>query len=119
MRNITEKPEHWVVIRLENDTDAYYKVFAGWRGGYLDGDRWRMNSGIAKVEEDEEYYYFYGASGSCYQCRKNGYGLKDDMYHFSPYVQGILETLIKNSPISIEILRQETAFMDLLPQATR
>ena len=119
MRNITEKPEHWVVVRLENDTDAYYKVFAGWRGGYLDGDSWKMNSGVTKVEEDEDCYYFYGASGSCYQCHKKGYGLKDGMYHFSSYVQGTLETIIKNSPISIEILGQETDFINLLTQSTQ
>ena len=119
MRNITEKPEHWIVVRIENDNDAYYKIFAGWRGGYLDGDSWKMNSGISEVEEDEDFYYFYGASGSCYQCHKNGYGLKDEMYRFSSYVQGTLETIIKNSPISIEILGQETDFMNLLTQPTR
>jgi len=119
MRNITELPEHWVVIRFENDTDTYYKVFAGWRGGYLDGASWKINSGVTKVEEDEDYYYFYGASGSCYQCPKSRYGLKDGMYHFSSYVQGYLESMIKNSPISIEILGQETDFMNLLTQPTR
>jgi hypothetical protein len=119
MRRITEKPEHWVVLRIENDTDAYYKVFAGWRGGYLDSDRWKMNSGIAKIEEDEDYYYFYGASGSCYQCHKKGYALKEGMYHFSSYAQGVLETVMKNSPISIEILDQGTDFMNLLEQPVR
>jgi hypothetical protein len=119
MRNITEKPEYWVVLRIENDNGAYYKVFAGWRGGYLDGDSWKMNSGISKVEEDEDFYYFYGASGSCYQCSKSRYGLKEGLCYFSPYVQGILETVIKNSPISIEILGQETDFINLLTQPTR
>lgn len=30
-----------------------------------------MNSGITSVEEDEEYYYFKGESGSVYKCWKD------------------------------------------------
>lgn len=69
-RNITESPEKWVILKLPGG----YKVFGSWAGGYLSGDRWKLNSGISKVEEDEDYFYFYGYSGSCYQCYKKSYG---------------------------------------------
>jgi hypothetical protein len=115
MRNITEKPERWVVLKI-NGLETYFRVFGGWRGGYLDGDRWKMNSGIVGIEEDEDYYYFEGHSGSCYQCHKNGYGLKDGMYWFSPYVQGVLENLIEKSPVPIEVVDEETDFINLLNQ---
>lgn len=70
-------PDNWVVLKLMPDGyPPTYKVLAGWSGGYLDGDSWRMNSGITCVEEDGDYINFYGASGSCYSCHKKGYGLR-------------------------------------------
>ena len=41
-RNISETPERWVILRL---SDNFYKVFGTWAGGYLDGDKWKLNSG--------------------------------------------------------------------------
>jgi len=70
-RNVSESPDRWVIVKLPNN---YYKVFGTWTGGYLDGDRWKLNSGISKVEQDENFYYFIGFSGSCYKCHKKGYG---------------------------------------------
>ena len=73
-------PESWVIIKIINDkTDqddlkVLYKVFGAWRGGYVNGDSWRLNSGITKVEEQENCYIFYGASGSAYYCYKTGEG---------------------------------------------
>jgi hypothetical protein len=64
-------PDRWVVLRI-NDL---YKVLAGWSGGYLHGDSWKLNSGITKVVEDGDYFLFHGYSGSVYRCHKQGYGL--------------------------------------------
>lgn len=63
-------PDNWVIIEVTVRKETFYKVLAGWSGGYLDGDSWRMNSGIVSFEEDDEYYYFKGYSGSIYKCRK-------------------------------------------------
>src|SRR6056300_266090 len=70
-------PDNWVILKIkEGKYDrGFYKVLAGWSGGYLDGDSWRMNSGITRVEEDGDYYKFYGSSGSCYRCHKKSYRL--------------------------------------------
>jgi hypothetical protein len=68
-------PDNWVVIFLKGD-DPHYRILAGWSGGYLDGDSWRMNSGIVRVEEDEYHFNFYGSSGSCYRCHKEAYCLR-------------------------------------------
>ena len=68
-------PDNWVVIFLDGD-GPHYRILAGWSGGYLSGDSWRMNSGIVRVEETETSYDFYGSSGSCYSCGKNSYGLR-------------------------------------------
>ena len=70
---VTDKPDKWVIIHIPQNN--IYKVFATWAGGYLGGDRWRLNSGINHIEEDQDYYYFFGHSGSCYECHKKAYGV--------------------------------------------
>lgn len=66
-------PDKWCILKIEGDY-PHYRVFGSWYGGYLGSDSWRMNSGITRVEEDENFYYIYGASGSCYNCHKESYG---------------------------------------------
>lgn len=68
-------PDNWVVIKIKGD-DPHYRVLAGWSGGYAQGDSWQLNSGIVRVEEVEGRWHFYGASGSCYSCGKQSYGLR-------------------------------------------
>jgi hypothetical protein len=72
---MTYNPDNWVVIKIKS-ADPHYRILAGWSGGYLSGDSWKLNSGITRVEEDDHYFYFYGSSGSCYQCHKNVYCLR-------------------------------------------
>jgi hypothetical protein len=68
-------PDNWVVIFCDGD-DPHYRLLMGWSGGYTQGDSWRMNSGITRVEEIDSRYEFYGSSGSSYSCGKNSYGLR-------------------------------------------
>lgn len=63
-------PDNWVIIEIPTEEETIYKVLAGWSGGYLDGDSWRINSGIVSYEEDDEYYYFKGNTNSIYKCHK-------------------------------------------------
>lgn len=72
------QPDNWVVLKVKEGkgTFPFYKVLGGWSGGYLSGDSWRLNSGVTEVKEDGDYYEFYGESGSCYRCHKEGYGLR-------------------------------------------
>ena len=55
-------PHSWVVVNITNNGQTFNKVLAGWSGGYLDGDYWRMNSGITAVREEPNHWLFYGAS---------------------------------------------------------
>jgi hypothetical protein len=63
-------PDNWVILHIKGPTE-HYRVLAGWSGGYLDGDSWKMNSGIVRVEKTEEGYDFIGSSGSVYKGRDN------------------------------------------------
>lgn len=68
-------PDKWMIVKIVNDkNESHYRVFASWYGGYLGSDSWQMNSGISKVTEDDNYYFFEGVSGSLYTCRKGNYG---------------------------------------------
>jgi len=108
--NISEIPHRWLVVKLTNE-ETFYKLFGSWMGGYLDGDRWKMNSGIVKVEEDDEHYYFYGHSGSVYKCHKKGYGS-------TSYTQSVLDGIISHGKEKkntiVEILPEDTNWMKLL-----
>lgn len=80
-------PDKWIVVKIGDQTGAtHYRVFGTWYGGYLDGDSWRLNSGIAKVERSEKYTDVFGESGSVYRCWRNNEGL-------SMYGSEILEQL--------------------------
>lgn len=65
-------PDCWAILNVEKSpNEKYRRLIAGWYGGYLDGDSWRMNSGILKVVEDGDYLDVYGFSGSVYRCMKH------------------------------------------------
>ena len=69
-------PDSWVIVKFEPQdddvfVDVHFRVLAGWSGGYLGGDSWRINSGITSVELDGEFYVFSGISGSTYQCHRS------------------------------------------------
>jgi hypothetical protein len=70
----TYSPDRWVIV----GTGETFKVFGNWSGGYLDGDSWRLSSGLEKIEqdpEDEDYLLMHNCSGSIYRCRKQAEGM--------------------------------------------
>lgn len=100
MSNNEYTPHGWCIIEQvteERGTDYY--VFASWSGGYLDGDSWKRNSGITKIEEFEFEYLFHGYSGSVYICSKNSEGC------ISGYNSAVLKNLcdaMNASVVSVE-----------------
>lgn len=106
-RNITEFPDKWVMIKITSNDKTFYKIFGTWFGGYLDGDRWKINSGISSIDEDDDFYYFNGFSGSCYKCLKGAYGVA------TSYTSSMLELLIKKSNGLAEIMDSDSNWKDL------
>lgn len=43
--------DKWCLIEIENNNDIYHKLFSTFYGDFTTGDRWRLNSGIEKIEE--------------------------------------------------------------------
>ena len=88
-------PDKWVIVQIPNNE---YKVYGSW---FV--EKWRLNSGITRVEEDEDYYYFYGYSGSCYKCHKQGYGV------VTAYCRGVLDNILdmtKDTLTPVELLEE-------------
>lgn len=67
-------PDKWCIVKVENEDSYFYKVLGSWFGGYIGANSWRMNSGITSVEEDGDFWLFYGNSGSVYKCHRDCYG---------------------------------------------
>lgn len=74
----TYLPDTWVVLRFDiPEIERHYRVLAGWSGGYTQGDSWRMNSGITKIEAmGDGWLLIHGETGSIYQCHEKSYGLR-------------------------------------------
>lgn len=64
-------PDVWVVIKVTpTDGKPLYRVLAGWYGGYLNGDSWKINSGITEFTENDKLIEFSGYTGSVYKCHR-------------------------------------------------
>jgi hypothetical protein len=97
-------PDGWVVLKITHNDKTFYKLFGAWRGGYLDGDHWRINSGITSVESDDNFYYFYGQSGSIYRVAKETYG------YLGNYNSGILARFVENGA---EAMHRDTNWLEV------
>ena len=106
------KPDKWIVIKI-GVSEPIYKVFASWYGGYLDGDSWKINSGISEVQKEGDHIDFHGYSGSCYRCHKNNYGI-------SSYGERILDSMMNHPDLpggekyKIEIMDETTNWETLI-----
>jgi hypothetical protein len=77
-------PDKWILIKItKKDGEPFLKVLAVFYGGYLQGDSWRINSGVEKEIEFDDRYEFVGYSGSKYICFKDREGMT--MYMHSIY----------------------------------
>jgi hypothetical protein len=102
-------PDKWLIVKI-NSENPHYRVFATWGGGYLNGDSWKLNSGITKVTENQDYYFFEGSSGSTYVCRKGMYGSTG--YGWA-VINNMRDQSAEEQNITIDILPEETNVMEL------
>jgi len=95
-------PHNWIIVEITNKGETVRKVIGGWSGGYLDGDRWRISSGIEKIEEDGDYYTITNHSGSIYNCHKRGQGASIPM---SEVLNKLEKACRDNEDVSYEIIK--------------
>jgi len=102
-------PDRWLILKITKNEESIFKVLAGWSGSYLEGQIWRINSGIKKVTEVDGYFLFEGDSGSVYKCHLNGYGANMIM-------SGILNTMTKQNDYNV-IVVDEKELKNILVEA--
>ena len=98
--------DNWVVIKMKGD-DPHYRLLVGTSGGYLDGDSWRINSGITEVNETNDYYYFKGSSGSEYRCGKDSYTLRMNTAHIWTRLQKLHGDKVEMMPEDTDIMKMD------------
>jgi len=108
MNNNVEEyiPDNWVVLKIQQQEQTYYKVLAGWSGGYLDGDSWRMNSGITEIKDDGDWWLIHGHSGSVYRCKKLRYGLRNT-------TSNIYNSLVRQYADDVELMDENTDWKNI------
>ncbi|WP_462174642.1 hypothetical protein [Pseudoalteromonas gelatinilytica] len=99
------KPQGWVILKFSSPADTFYKIFSSWRGGYLDGDSWRLSSGsghLPTLSECGKYWVWPQESGSCYHLPVNG---EDGYSHFTAQVLGNIILKSGKNDVFIERVR--------------
>lgn len=97
--------DNWVVIAVKGD-NPHYRLLTGTSGGYASGSSWNLNSGITRVEEDDDFFYFFGASGSCYAGHKGSYCLRMNNAHVWAQLQ-------ERHGDKVELLDEDTDWMNM------
>lgn len=103
------KPDRWVMLKFNVGDETFYKVLAGWGGSYLEGQSWKLNSGVTHVELDGDYYLFSGYSGSVYKCHKDSYGTTS----LTASIYSGWKDQLKTDESTIELLPEKTNFMEI------
>ena len=77
-------PDSWILLEISQGVHKSKKVFAGWTGGYMADDEWRLSSGITVIVDNGDHYDFHNESGSVYHCKKEAQrfsGCMRDIYN--------------------------------------
>lgn len=95
------RPDAWVIVEAIYEGTSTKKVFAGWYGGYLGSDSWKLSSGIIEVKEEDEHYHFINESGSVYICHKGIQRMTGYMMRVLSSWQTQAAELLSNSSIEV------------------
>lgn len=87
--------EGWVILKYTvGNEKVYYRIFASWRGDYLNGDSWRLSSGseeLPQLSSCGKLWLWPQMSGSLYELPIN----EEDGYTF--YTGRVLSSIIERS----------------------
>uniref|UniRef100_A0A2A3K0S1 Uncharacterized protein n=1 Tax=Alloyangia mangrovi TaxID=1779329 RepID=A0A2A3K0S1_9RHOB len=117
------QPDAWVVLRLvvrygSSAPSNELRVLAGWRGGFLTADCWRMNSGIDGVAFVDGSYLITSKSGSVYRCGLDDYGVSpimvDGLHTIQSQPQVLSADIVDDrdwaDPGAVQVALGETSF---------
>lgn len=95
-------PDCWIIVEISGTSipKTHRRILAGWYGDFLQGDSWKLSSGIESVTERLEHWEVANTSGSIYMLHKNNEG-------FSRLTQAIFESYKEDSSDEIGIRQVE------------
>ena len=102
-------PDAWQVIEINTPTETIYKLFSTWYGSYLNGESWKLNSGITNMKKVGKVYEVTGHSGSVYTVPAY-----ENTYRTTAYTGSVLNQLIKKSEYKIRVLPYNTEWEKLV-----
>ena len=106
-------PDGWQILKLAFPGKAvYYRILAGWGGGYTQGQSWKLSSGITGIQETDDCYVIINASGSVYNCRKTSNRMLGMM-------GGILSSVQNEHPEAITVVDIDEALVQYLHALTK
>lgn len=103
-------PDAWVLLRLTDKGSILNRIFAGWYGGYLGGDSWKLSSGVTKIVKVNSIYEVHNESGSIYRCHEH-------CERMTGYQHSVLSNWVKqaaetNGEVTIEVIKlTESGFL--------
>ena len=92
----TYRPDKWVIVEVTTPEGSFKKILSSWRGGFADGDSWRLSSNIENITEEQQYFEFETVTGSIYNCFKDNIGM-------SLYTYSIYDGWLQDLPDGIEL----------------
>ena len=91
----SEQPDKWVILQITKEGLSVYRLLAGWYGGYLGSDEWRLSSAIISFTKEGGYIYFTSASGSIYKCYMEAEGTTSYTQSKYMYFKSLETDLVK------------------------
>jgi hypothetical protein len=100
-------PDSWVIVAITTPKETIHKLLAGWYGGYLGSDSWKLSSGFKDVTLEDDVYTIPQYSGSVYRVRKND----ERMSGFTSSIYAGFVKQLEGSENTIKIISMEE-FLD-------
>jgi hypothetical protein len=87
----TYHPDSWKIVVIDSAKHGkVYKVLASWYGGFVQGDSWKLSSGIESVSYENGIYTMPQSSGSVYMLHEN-------CEHISGIMGGVFSSFAKQA----------------------
>ena len=92
------RPDVWIIVEVYGTqvNQNWYRVLAGWYGGFAGSNSWKLSSGITGIEDCDTYWLITNFSGSKYYCHK-------ECERLSMTTGMILNTIVNDSTPEISV----------------
>ena len=99
-------PDNIVILKIMHpDQPTFYRVLAGWSGGYATGSSYKFSSAIRGMVKNEDGYLIDCVSGSTYQLRDN--------YCLRMNNAGVYKQYVDKYPDNVVLMPEDTNWQEV------